>query len=295
MNGINPHWNEFLVNVPETLQQPVIDAFTKWDQAYSTKVQETNQQYAPIKALVDQGYTLDDIAESVKFVTFFQENPDQVIQTANEEWNLGFTKAAPGQPEQAPNSNDSFDDLDLSDLGDIAKHPMFQALSQQVEALSSKLTKQEQEEADDAAIRQHEQYLDSLAESAGDFNRDIVTAFMARGYTGEQAIEAYREEIAKALQGQQPPASTSDADQQGSNNGPLANAMDLVRQSLNGGNNTPASAQVASQTPSAPPVLGASPTGSGLPQQSIDFGGMTNLQMQELVTQIAQQSGNDTT
>src|SRR5690606_3718754 len=52
--GINPAWQPFLKDVPESLHRLVTPAFAAWDKSVQNRFSEVNKKYEPWKAFAEQ-------------------------------------------------------------------------------------------------------------------------------------------------------------------------------------------------------------------------------------------------
>lgn len=257
--GDNPNWKPFLDKLPESLHELIKPVLMEWDQGVNAKLEAERTKYAPYKAFVDNSIDADAINQALQVADLIRENPKLVIDRINEAHQLGYLdKDTAAQLSQHTN-NEVEDDLEFDGVN-IEQHPKFQALMQQVEQINSTLTEQQKKDLEDQQQVEFENYIKGLHDEHGEFDDEIVMAYMAYGdLDGPAAIEKYRTKIASHLT---PPNENQQQNQQGQ------------EQATN----------VSSTSP--PVVLDGNPAGSGSEQQIVDYSSLKKNEMNDLVAKM---------
>lgn len=149
-------------------------------------------------------------------------------------------------------ATDTDEDFDFDMDNDITKHPQFKELMEQVQGLQGTVAERQQAEEMAQAVQNHQNWLNDMQkpEKFGAFDTEYVTALMSQGVDGEEAIKRYQEKFANVT------------------------------------------AQQVTQTEDkeTPPVVmgGNGNTGSGLPDNSINFSTMSKNDFEDTVFKMLQ-------
>ena len=251
-NG-HPAWQEVLDALPDDLQPLIRPKLEDWDKRQQDKVQGLHQQYDPYKKLVENQIPVDLVEQALYLHNMLETNPKDLVAKAIEHYGLEYIPK--DQAQQV--SSEDLDDLDDFDGVDITKHPAFQKLAEQLESVNSTLTAQQQREQQEAEEAELDNYLEELEKKHGSFNKLMVATLIANGMDGDQAVDTYKDEIAKAVQ-----------------------------EAL--GNNQ-------QQQNNPPPVVmgGDGTTGSGLPAQTTRMGDLKKNELNDLVMQFLEQNKSE--
>lgn len=258
--GNEQYWQELLSVLPESLHPVVKPHLEQMDKKVNEAFRNIHSQYEDYKQFKDHGIDAQYLVNAYNFTKNFEANPGAVLKEANEVYNLGFLDAEAAKAMAASNDDDDDEFEDDDDMRDLANHPQFKALYDAVNGLNSKLTEREQQELLEQQAAQHNEYLNELLgkDENKHVDRDFVTAVMSQGLTGEQAIERYNAALAQRFGDQIPP---------------------------------PVNNQTQQQTGQPPVVMGGNGgSGSGSPEQPIDFATMKGSDVNDLVVQMLQQS-----
>lgn len=256
--GGHPAWQSILEVLPEEFHPLIKPKLQEWDNGVNSRFQEIHNQYEPLKAyktFADNNIDPQYMINAYNLARNFENDPGAVVKSAIENWDLDYVAKS-----EIPEDNDTFN-TDFDTNLDIANHPLFKQMAEQLESLNSQVTQKTQQETEAQQIAEFEKYLNSLKETHGDFDQDYVTALISQGVDGEEAVGRY-----KSLLGQQ-----------------LTDAVNN-----NNDNQT---------VTDPPPVLGngSGSSGSGFNEQPIDFGKMSKSNTDDLVMQMlqaAQQENN---
>jgi hypothetical protein len=269
-NG-HPAWQEILSEIPEEYHHFVKPKLQAWDQGVQQKIQEVHDQYkdyADFKGLVDNNIDPDYVEQAIALADQLQANPKKVMEQVNQAWNLGFVESSSVQPDTSAGESTDDDPFDGEDDGmDITKHPKFSEIESKLNELQTQYEAKQTAEQEEADAQAFEQYLNELETSVTEknlpFDRTFVTALIAQGLDGQDAVKQFHTIIASA--GVQLPDGT-EGDQQ----------------------------QPESDSGDDPPVVmgGDGTTGSGLPDQSVKFGTLSKNDLNSTVEQLLDQALN---
>lgn len=200
MTDINPAWKGILDKLPPALHQLVIPELEAWDKGVQEKFQQIHTEYEPLKAFkpfVENNVTADFAWQSVVFADELQREPAKVAQQINENWKLGLLtkdELDKAVAEAAGSSTDTGDLFENDDTKvDLTKIPEFVAMKQTLDTLQSSTEEERRKEREQAELEEFEKELDTLEEANKDkpFNRMFVTALMAQGLSGEDAVKQF--------------------------------------------------------------------------------------------------------
>jgi hypothetical protein len=243
----HPAWQEVLNELPEDLRPLIRPKLEEWDKRTQGLVQGVHSQYDPYKKFVENNIDPQVLEQSLYMANALQKDPEAFVKRVIENYGIEAFNAQQQEEEE---------DEDVSDWDgeDISKHPQFLALAQQLEQINSTLTEQQQKEQQTQAEREHEAYMESLKakyEDKGEFDELYVSALMANGLEGDKAVEMYYDTISKAVA-----AATGQ--------------------------------QQTQQDQQQPPVVmgGSGNAGSGLPDQKVSMGSLSNGDVQDLVIEM---------
>lgn len=194
-NGRNPAWNSLLDKLPSEFHSIIEPDLREWDKNFITKTQEVQSRYEPYQDLIDNEIDPEQISNALQVLAMIETDPrafhTQMGEFYKDQWGQGQQEVSQDDP------NAQFS-LDGDDGGqeplDITKHPKFQELSQNQEALATYLAQQiqQQKEAEaDAEVAADEE---RLRKEYGDFNEEFVFSYaMQQECDLEEAVKAYKE------------------------------------------------------------------------------------------------------
>jgi hypothetical protein len=224
MNQPNPIWQKLLEKIPPAMHPMVQPILNEWDAEVTQKFQEIHKEYEPLKAFqpfVDNNITPDFAWQSVTFADELQREPAKVAQQINEHWKLGYVPKEEYDKVVAEKQTSSTDDDELFNedgtVMDLTKIPEFQTMKQALDALQAEKEQEKTKAEQDAELREFEEELEALEKSVTQpedgsqgkpFNRMFVTALMAQGLSGEEAVKQYHQILGETVQ----PDDTDDTD-----------------------------------------------------------------------------------
>lgn len=248
----NPKWQPILDVLPEELHGLIKPQLAEWDKGINQKFQEIHSKYDPYKQYLENKVDPELIEQGLYLIQEFNNNPADIVKQAIEAFGLDFVEKAAIEAQQKAQQTqpDSYWDADDDDTTqvDITQHPQFKALADQVQKFTETAAQQQEREASEKAAKEFEQYLGKLEQDNGAFDKMYVSALISQGMDGEQAVKQYHDTVNQAA----------------------------AKLAGNG------------QQQAAPPVVmgGYGTTGSGLPDQPVQFGSMKNNDLNDLVAQI---------
>jgi hypothetical protein len=251
----HPAWQVILDKLPDSLHPLILPELEAMDKRQQAKLQEVYGTYDPYKKFADNKVPAEVIEQALYLANHLQSDPEAFVTRAIQNFNIEKFQQAQATTEPQ--------ELEVEwDGEDISKHPALKALTDRIEALQGTVNESQREKQERLQQEQLDQYLDTLEEQNGEYDRLYVSALMANGVEGPNAVKQYQE---------------------------MVNAAALK---LTGG--TPPVPPAQQQQVQAPVVMGASGTaGSGSPNEPISMGGMKNGEVQDLVIQMLEQSARD--
>lgn len=248
----HPAWQEILNVLPEELHGLVKPKLAEWDKG----VQEQFQRYSPYKDIISNDIPPEFLQQAVGIANSLQEDPENFVEQLIDHFGLDRYRASANEEEEEENEPGSFVDLDdpNTSFEDIMKDPRFKPFIQQQQELMERFQEREEEEEEAEAEEALQEYLSELHDEYGEFDDTYVVAMLANDIDGEVAVKQFQDTVNQAAQ------------------------------ALAGNQNN-------QQTPTPPVVLGAGgTTGSGLPDNKIDFGTMKDQDINKLVTEMLERS-----
>lgn len=206
-DSINPAFKPILDVLPESLHQLVIPTLKEWDKGVQQKFTEIHSSYdelKPFKKFVENNVDADYAWQAAVLTDKLQREPEATIAEINKTWELGFiSKEEAAQLGQSAGNSTDEGDL-FSNDDDITKHPKFQAMQQALEQVQGTIQSQSQKDEEARAIAEFNKELDALEKKytqpeEGDplpFHRTFVTALMANGLSGDEAVKQYHQVLA---------------------------------------------------------------------------------------------------
>lgn len=263
-NGGHPAWQEILKDIPEEYHAFIKPKLAEWDAGVQKKIEDTRAEFSDLqefKFLVDNGINPEYVQQSIFLADQLQADPKKLVEQVNDAWKLGFIPETdvPKTPPAGDGTEDDLLGLDEDNM-DITKHPKWSEMEQKLNALQSQYETATQQEQEAADIKAFDEYLTGLENANKEknlpFDRTFVTALVAQGVDGEEAVKQFHTLIASA--GVQLP--NGDTSQQ------------------------------TKQDP--PPVVmgGEGSTGGGLPDGSVNYGNLSANDLNSTIEQLLDQA-----
>lgn len=253
-NG-HPAWQEILEVIPDEFHGLITPKLQAWDQGVQQKLQDVRSQYDPYKPLVDNSVPVEQIEQALYLATMLERSPAEIIEKAIEHYNLEqFRPQAVSQNEDNDDDygDDDEDDVTSMDLDDLKKNPAFKEFFDKQAEIEEWYRQQQEANQRTEAEQYMENYLNELHEKHGDFDDMVVTALLANGFDGDEAVQQFQNSVNQAAQ---------------------------------------ALAQNQAPAQQVPVVMGGSgTTGSGLPQENVNMGAMKSGDINDIVVQFLQNS-----
>ncbi len=247
----HPAWQEILSQLPEDLHSLVKPKLEEWDKRSQDMVQGVHSQYDPYKKFVENKVDPAILEQSLFMANALQNDPEAFVRRVIENYGIESFNQVQQQEEEH--------EVPEWDGEDISAHPQFKALADQFKSINDRLEKQDQESQAQREQREFDEYMEGLKEKNkdnGEFNELFVSALMANGLDGDEAVKQYYDMVGSAVA-----AATGGQQQQ-------------------------------QQTPAPPVVLGGSGNaGSGTPDAQVNMGGLKDGQVQDLVIEMLKAQG----
>ena len=259
-NG-HPAWGELLDGIPQEFHPLITPKLQEWDNGVKKRLEELTGRYDPYKPLVEQNIDPAFVTGAVEFATQLQSDPEEIIGQLIDAFGIEsfIKKDDMSQQQQVPGNidPDPFEELGI----DITKHPAYIAQQQALQQIQERFTQFDQSEQEKAQAQEVDNLLTKLETEHGPFNRLFVTALLAQGIDGAEAVKVYKDTVNQA-------------------------AGDLIAQQ----NNPPAQQQQQQQVPVVMGTDGAA--GSGVSGGGFDFATAKNSDVNALVMQMLNNAAN---
>lgn len=196
--GGHPAWEDFLTDVPDDLHPLLRGKLEEWDRNVNTRLENVHNEYNAYKPLVENNVDMESIQQALWLADQLEQNPGGVVAKAIEAFGLDYIPKDQ-QQQQIPDPND--EDFDMTDLAGLENHPAFKALAEKAEQADAILRQQQEQQQEQQAIAELDQYLEELHKTPdiGEFDDNYVTALMAQGLDGEDAVKEYQRVVSDAI------------------------------------------------------------------------------------------------
>lgn len=208
-DSINPAWKPILDALPQEFHSTITPILKEWDKGVQTKFQEIHSTYEdlkPYKALVDNNIDPNFALQAASLANKLKEDPEDFINQVNDAWELGFVSKDEAEKlgQTSAGTSTETDDDSLFGDDDITKHPKFLAMQQALEQVQNTIKSQEEKDAEQQALEEFNAELDELEKkytqpedgNPQPFHRTFVTALMAQGLDGDEAVKQYHQILA---------------------------------------------------------------------------------------------------
>lgn len=192
--GGNPAWQELYDVMPSNLHPQIKPVLEKWEQGTQQKFQEYSERdkrYEPYKDFIENDIPADRIAEALQLAQLIDTDPRGLLEQMQAFFGEDNSQQQQQQPQgqDDPNFEPSFEDQPF----DLESDPRFQQLAQQQDIIANFLAQQTQAELAQEADSALEAELNSLKESAGEFDERYVLTLAASGMELADAVKQYQE------------------------------------------------------------------------------------------------------
>jgi hypothetical protein len=193
--GRNPAWNNLLDKLPKEFHSMIEPDLREWDQNFTNKTQQVQSQYEPYKFLLEDNVSPENVQAGLQIMAMIEADPQafhkQMAEFYKDQWGQGQEVSQ----EQSAEKDEATFSLDgEGDEFDVTKHPKFQELASNQEALATYLAQEieaKKQAAADAEVAAEET---RLKEKYGDFNQKFVYSYaIQNGVDLEDAVKAFSE------------------------------------------------------------------------------------------------------
>lgn len=210
-NGLSPYAQNWLQQLPEGDRPKGSEYVRNWDQGFQRYAQGVQQRYAPYEQLG----TVDDLKQLKQAFDYIRESPADFVKQMVDR---GLLDPAALQQLQGNGQQGQQPPTFYDANGNPVQIPQPQDHSPQIKRLESALgglaqTFEQQQNAAKAAEADKalDTYTSQLHEKHGDFNEMFVWQLMAQGQNGDQAVQAWKNEVQKAMAQQSQPRQVMNA------------------------------------------------------------------------------------
>lgn len=218
-------------------------------------VSQQFNKYSPYKALIDNQVDPAFVADALRFAQDFEKDPKAFMGRVNEQLDLGYMPAE--QARQVTQEDDLFGEQDSKKA--ILESPEFKQMREAVLEMQRRDQEAEEERQREAELDAFDAEIDSFLENKGQVNKLFFSSLRAAGLSNEAAWEQYQKEVATLLGKEYVP---NTGEQPSGGQAPVIMSSD--------GN-----------------------SGSGNPQDAVEYGKLKNNDLDDIVIQMLQaQQGN---
>jgi hypothetical protein len=196
-SGLSPYAQNWLQQLPEGDRAKGAEYVKSWDQGFQQFAQHTSQRFRPYEQLG----TPEELSQLKQAFDYIRTNPSGFVETLIER---GLYQPQGQQQGQQPAPT-------LYDVnGNPVELPQSKSYDPEIKRLESALgglaqTMQQQQSSREAA--EADRALDTLTaqlhEKHGQFNEMFVWQLLAQGMDGDQAVQAWKNEVQQAMAAQQ--------------------------------------------------------------------------------------------
>lgn len=190
--GGHPALDSILEGIPNEFISVLRPRLEEMDRNANEKIQSVQSDYEDWQQFVDNGIDPQTAYNALVFGQELSEDPQGMIQRIAEHFNVDVKDLFKSDQGQTGQSNDeapdSFESLQLEGL---ENHPTIRRLLADSEKWNEYQEQQQQGQADLEAMDTLDEYLEELHEEYGDFDEQVVLAYMGAGVTGEDAVEMF--------------------------------------------------------------------------------------------------------
>lgn len=204
-NDGHPAWQEILKDIPPEYHAFIKPKLAEWDAGVQKKIEDTRAEFSDLlefKNLVDNNISPEYVEQAIALADQLQADPKKVVEQVNEAWKLGFVDST--QITTPPSAGDGTEDnlLGLDNEIDITKHPKWAEMESKLNELETAHQTASEAEEEAANLKAFETYLTGLKEETLaknlPFDETFVTALIAQGVDGEEAVKQFHTIIASA-------------------------------------------------------------------------------------------------
>ncbi len=255
--GGHPAHQELYDILPSDLHSLVKPVLDKWDNGVQKELKEYKDSYSGYQPFIENDIPPEVIEQALGLVQALNTDPETTIKDAIKAFELTGDQLGFAQAVAAAEQQQSLED---NGYENEMTDPQLKALQETVNSLQETINKKDQEEQakqqEEEQNAQAEKVLKELHEAHGEFDDMMVLTYLANGLDGESAVKRYNEAVNQA-------------------------AQKLAEQ-----NNTEIS------TP-PPTVMGGSGSGSGLPQEPIQYGKLKDGDVNSIVANLLRSGNNE--
>jgi hypothetical protein len=201
--GGHPALDSLLEGIPQEFIPVLRPRLEEMDRNAQQKIQSVQSEFEEWQQFVDNGIDPQTAYNALVFGQELSEDPKGMLKRIAEHFNVSvedLLESGQGQTGQANGEDpDSYENLEIEG---IENHPTIKRLLADSEKWSEYQQQQQQSEADAEAMDTLDEYLEELHEEYGDFDEQVVLAYMGAGVTGEDAVEMFQDLGEKYFNGQ---------------------------------------------------------------------------------------------
>jgi hypothetical protein len=169
--GSNPAYSEYLNKIPEGFRGVVEPIFKEWDQGVNRRFEQVHSRYEPYKPFVESQTDPELLRSALDFYNQTAQDPRRIYEALAQ--HLGVDQGQ-GQALDEPE-----EEFDLGGDGqtqqfDITKHPQFQQLQQQQQAMITAMQEQVQQRQQAELMAEGEAWVESRVKAAEEYLKDKI-------------------------------------------------------------------------------------------------------------------------
>lgn len=204
----NPFYAELLKDLPDEHRGIVEPILSKFDANTTRRFQDLHEEYRPFK---ETGWGTDELEQARELYRLAEEEPETLYKALKEAFDTSTQEQTPtggaGETQELPGLP-----------AEIQQYIAEQGQHKQALEILAQYVLQEQEAKTFATEdAEFDQYMGNLKTEFGEFDEDYVTAMIANGMDGAEAVQRYQNALQEKINAAQgvtshlPPASLSAA------------------------------------------------------------------------------------
>ena len=200
-DALHPSWSELMGALPSSLHSTVTPYLKNRDKNYQDGINKVHSQYADYKPLIENKVPRERIDYALQVAQAIEERPADIIKALQE-----FTGMSKAEATEVVNGEPGQVETELPD--ELLQHPKFQEMERMLQTVAQHLVTQKQTEEQAKQDEQLTKDLETLRESKGDFDEEVVLtyAYMNPEKSLEEAVDWAKSKITAALETQRRPA-----------------------------------------------------------------------------------------
>lgn len=183
-------YQSFLDRFDEDSRGTAEEVFKEWDGNVTRKFQEIHEEYKPYKELID-GYDPEVLGAGVQLLEQLRDNPRAVYDNIGSHFKWNNDSNNNGNVSDDNNQTTGQSNVPMQNRHQAIPDERYSNLEKQLQQLQSVIQEQQMNVQRQNELQQFNNYLDTLSQKYGDYDRDWVLGKIASGIEPEIAVQSY--------------------------------------------------------------------------------------------------------